>query len=130
MDHTRLSLDHRNPLLALFERLLVLTDDERRCLKAVPVREQAFAAEQEIVREGDRPTRSFIILEGIAATSKVVSTGKRQITNLHIAGDLPDLHSLHIDVLDSDIRSVTRCTVALISARRRGPEEYHNVGAE
>jgi CRP-like cAMP-binding protein len=54
-------------------------------------------------------------LEGLASTSKIVSDGERQVVALHIAGDMPDLHSLHLERLDSDLRSVTACTVAYIN---------------
>jgi CRP-like cAMP-binding protein len=48
----------------------------------------------------------------VACTSKVIAGGKRQIMALHIQGDMPDLHSLHLDALDSDIWAITDCRLA------------------
>lgn len=120
-----------NPLLAMLERVFDLTEHERLSLEQVPLRQHVFAAEQTIAREGDRPTRSFMLLDGIAATAKVISTGKRQITNLHIPGDMPDLLSLHLEVLDSDVRAITQCRVAFMEhwALRHLCEENPRIAA-
>ena len=45
----------------------------------------------------------------MACTSKVAAGGKRQIMALHFEGDMPDLHSLHLKLLDSDIWAITDC---------------------
>ena len=70
--------------------------------------------DQDLVREGDRPTRSFAIVEGCAFTYKHVAGGKRQISAFHIAGDIPDLQSLHLGVLDVSIATITPCKLAFI----------------
>ena len=46
--------------------------------------------------------------------SKLAGRGVRQIMMFHIAGDMPDLHSLHLEVLDSDIWAVTGCRLAYL----------------
>jgi CRP-like cAMP-binding protein len=43
-----------------------------------------------------------------------VAGGKRQISAFHIAGDIPDLQSLHLEVLDVSIATVTPCKLAFI----------------
>jgi CRP-like cAMP-binding protein len=59
--------------------------------------------DQDIVREGDRPSRCCLVLEGFACMFKVTADGNRQIMNFHIPGDIPDLQSLHVKVLDSSL---------------------------
>ena len=54
-------------------------------------KEQTLAPNQDIVREGDRPTRCIFMLAGLACSSKDTERGDRQIIALHIAGDFPDL---------------------------------------
>src|ERR687886_1768929 len=45
---------------------------------------------------------------------KLESEGKRQILSFHIAGDIPDLQSLHIHTMDHSLATVTKATVAFI----------------
>src|SRR5215218_2416127 len=77
-------------------------------------RSRTCAPTQDIVREGDRPTRSCTLLEGFAAMFKVTAEGKRQITGFHIPGDIPDLQSLHLEVLDSSLGTITPAKVGFI----------------
>ena len=45
----------------------------------------------------------------------MVAGGKRQIMALHIAGDAPDLHSIHLNCLDSDIWAITDCRLSYMT---------------
>ena len=62
-------------------------------------------ADQDIVREGDRPTRSCLILEGFACTFKMTGDGKRQILGFHIAGDIPETSATQVFVSATQIGS-------------------------
>jgi CRP-like cAMP-binding protein len=85
---------HDHPLIRKLESQgLRLSDEEQSALLAMPMQVESLRADQDIVREGDRPTRSCLILEGYAAMYKVTPTGKRQIVAFHLAGDIPDLQS-------------------------------------
>ena len=99
--------DH--PLLTKLARALVLSDAEAAAVRAIPVQSVTFKADEVIAREGDRPSRSFLLAEGLTCVSKVVAGGKRQIMTLQIPGDAPDLHTLHLKLLDSDIWAITNC---------------------
>jgi CRP-like cAMP-binding protein len=71
----------------------------------------AINADQDIVREGDCPFQSCLILRGFACTYKVTAQGKRQIVSFNLPGDIPDLHSLHLKVLDNSVSTITPCRV-------------------
>ena len=103
------------PLLAKLARVLVLSDAEAKAARAVPVHVVKVKADQMIAREGDTPSRSCLVLEGMVCTSKVVAGGKRQIMALHIKGDGPDLHSLHLKLLDSDVWAITDARLAFMA---------------
>ena len=96
-----------HPLLAKLERSLALTEPERHAIGAVPVHEVEVAADHDIVHEGDQPSRCFLIIEGVTCVSQIVEGGRRQIDAFHVPGDMPDLHSLHLDVMDCDMWAVT-----------------------
>src|SRR5215203_6375668 len=40
--------------------------------------------------------------------------GKRQIFSFHIPGDIPDLQSLHLNVMDHNLGTLTPCKLAFI----------------
>jgi CRP-like cAMP-binding protein len=70
--------------------------------------------DQDIVKEGDRPFECCLILEGWACRYKLTKEGKRQIVSFHMPGDIPDLQSLHIEVMDHSLRTLTPSKLAFI----------------
>ena len=102
------------PLIRLLESGFHLSDEERAALENLPMRVEAIRTDQDIVREGDYPSRCFVLLEGFAIACKRSGAGKRQIMTFHIAGDIPDLQSLHMKRLDNSISTITPCKVGFI----------------
>jgi len=94
--------------------LCPLSPEERTALLALPMHAAQFDAYQDIVREGDRPSRCFAVLEGFVATYKTTQPGKRQVMAYHVPGDVPDLQSLHLKVLDNSIAAVSPCRVGFV----------------
>ena len=103
-----------HPLIRKLESVFTVSDEERQALIKLPMHIIEIRPDQDIVREGDRPSRCCLVLEGFACTSKIIEDGNRQIMNFHIAGDIPDLQSLHLTVLDSSLETITACTVGFI----------------
>ncbi|MCJ2134956.1 cyclic nucleotide-binding domain-containing protein, partial [Methylobacterium sp. J-026] len=102
------------PLICKLESVSRLSDKERHAIESLPVRVRTLPARQDIVREGDLATQCCVILEGWAYRYKFLSEGRRQIFSFHIAGDTPDLQSLHIPLMDHNLGTMTRATVAFI----------------
>jgi CRP-like cAMP-binding protein len=102
-------------LIRKLESIFTLTGDERQALEALPMQIAALKENQDIVRQGDRPSRSCLILSGFTCTYKITGDGKRQIHNFQIPGDIPDLHSLHLEVLDNSLGILTPCSVGFIT---------------
>jgi CRP-like cAMP-binding protein len=94
--------------------IVTLTDDERMALTRLPMLAQDLRAGQDIVRVGDRPSRSCLIIEGFASRYSMTQEGKRQIFSFHVPGEIPDLQSLHIGTMDHTLATVTRCKVGFI----------------
>ena len=106
---------HDHPLIRKLESQgLRLSDEEQAALLGMPMQVESIRADQDIVREGDRPSRSCLILEGYAAMYKVTPSGKRQIVAFHLPGDIPDLQSAHLEVLDTSLGTLTPAKVAFI----------------
>jgi CRP-like cAMP-binding protein len=94
--------------------LFTLSAEETAALRALPMHVATFDAYQDIVREGDRPSQCFAILEGIVAIYKSTRSGKRQVMAYHVPGDVPDLQSLHLKMLDNSISTVSPCRIGFI----------------
>jgi CRP-like cAMP-binding protein len=88
--------------------------DDEAAIHALPLRVTELRARQDIVREGDRPSRCCIVFDGLTCWYKTTGDGVRQILAFQIAGDIPDLHSVHLDRLDSSLVTVSTCTVGFI----------------
>jgi CRP-like cAMP-binding protein len=108
------STEPRYSLVDKFATIIDLTAAEREALGALPMQITEVRADQDIVRQGDRPTRSCAVLEGFACTSKVTEDGRRQISAFHVRGDIPDLQSLHLSVLDISVSTITPCLLGFI----------------
>ena len=105
---------HENSLIRKLESIFTLTDDERRALESLPIQVAVLKENQDIVREGDSPSRCCLLLSGFACTYKVTGEGRRQIVAFNIAGDVPDLQSLHLKALDNSVGTITPCRVGFI----------------
>jgi CRP-like cAMP-binding protein len=107
---------NRNTFLRKIESVALFepTEAERAALIALPMQINHFDAYQDIVREGDRPSRSFALMEGIACTYKSTRAGKRQVMGYHVPGDVPDFQSLHLEVLDISIATVSPCRIGFV----------------
>ena len=91
-----------------------LADAERQCLLDLPLSVQQIGSDQDIVREGDRPSVCCLLVEGFTCRYKLTEEGKRQIFSFHTPGDIPDLQSLHLKVMDHSLKTLTPCKVAFI----------------
>jgi CRP-like cAMP-binding protein len=96
------------------ESIAALSEAEKLAIKQMPFQESAIRADQDIVRQGDRPTRACFVIEGVTCTYKIAADSKRQIVNFHFLGDAPDLQSLHLPFLDISIATLTPSRIAFI----------------
>lgn len=102
-------------LLRRIESTFPLTPEEQRAVRALPMAARVFDAHQDIVREGDRPVHCCLVLTGMACRYKSLDQGARQILSLHVAGDIPDLQSLHLKVMDHSLAAVSPVTAGLVT---------------
>src|SRR3954466_8813052 len=104
----------RHPLVRKLESIFTRSNEEKAALEAMPMQIVNLRADQDIVREGDRPTRSCLLLEGFSCFFKMTGDGRRQIMAFSLPGDIPDLLSLHLDVMDNSLGTLTPCKVGFI----------------
>lgn len=91
-----------------------LSNDEMLALRRLPLAAAQIDADKDIVREGDRPSQCCLLLEGFVCRYKLTEDGRRQIFSFHTPGDIPDLQSLHLPVMDHSVKTLTPCKAAFV----------------
>ncbi|KQT42790.1 hypothetical protein ASG47_17870 [Devosia sp. Leaf420] len=103
-----------DPLLHRLETIGTLTDADREELRRLPLRESDLAKGSEIVADGEVSSSCCLVVSGYLCRSKTLPNGNRQIFSLHTAGDIPDLHSLHLNMMDHSLSAISDCRIARI----------------
>jgi len=71
-------------------------------------------ADSVVVRAFEPMDYSTILVSGLACRQKDLRDGRRQITELHVAGDFTDLHSFTLKYLEHDIATLSDCRFAIV----------------
>ena len=118
-------------MIRKLESIFRLSTEEKQALQDLPMQITVFKADQDIVRIGDRPSQCCLLVEGYTCVYKLTTEGKRQIVAFYVPGDMPDLQSLHLKVLDNSLATVTPCTVGFIQHEdlRRICDRYPRITA-
>lgn len=102
------------PLLAKLQLLNPLSEVDAAAVLALPFVERTIESGHFIVREGDEPQRTCLLLSGLAYRQKMTGAGARQILSLHIQGDLVDLQNSLLGKADHNVQMLTPGKIALI----------------
>ena len=102
------------PMLRKLEYWAFLNDEDRQALLALPHTLKTIEPHHYIVREGDKPAHSCVMLSGLTYRHKVVKTGARQIFAIHMSGDIVDLQNSLLGIADHNVQALTKSKVAFI----------------
>ena len=92
-----------------------LHPSDETALRAVVVRTRKLQPDEDLIREGDEPEASALVLEGMVARYHALAKGKRQYLSFHLSGDMPDAQTLFLDQMDHAVCAVGKAAVALIA---------------
>jgi CRP-like cAMP-binding protein len=106
---------HLDPMIRKLRNNTHLAEDDIEAITALPIHFKELPPNTAIVLEGDKPSQCCLMVTGFSVRSKTTDQGKRQILSIHIPGDLPDLQSLHLHVMDHDFKTLSQCTLGFIS---------------
>jgi len=124
---------HSTPqsLVDKIQRTMSLNEEDRLAVAALPWRTQRLQRGATIVSRGDRPTNCFLVHSGFVIASKHIANGVEAVSGLFVPGDMPDLFGLYLDVMDTDMRAATDCTIALVDhgAVKRVCSQYPKLNA-
>lgn len=87
---------------------------EIRALKLIP---RDLDADNDIVRQGDRPNVSVLVVSGVVARYHLLPSGRRQYLAFHFAGDMPDSQSIFVDQMDHAVCAIGPAKVVSIFHR-------------
>jgi CRP-like cAMP-binding protein len=78
---------------------------------------KTYARGQDIIAEGQKVQDIHLVLTGLAARTKVLADGERQIMALLIPGDLCDVEVFVLEALDHNITAMSTTTCVLIPSK-------------
>jgi CRP-like cAMP-binding protein len=114
-------------LVRTLGRISTLSIRDERAIRKLHPRVSAIPREADIVRQGDRPDVAVMVIGGMLARYHTTPDGNRQYLSLHIAGDLPDLQSLFLGVMDHSLCALDEAQIAsfrhteILSLLKRAP---------
>jgi len=91
-----------------------LEDEDRKAILALPHTIRSVDPSIYIVRQGDAPTHTCVLLSGFAMRNKIIVDGARQIFAIHVRGDLLDVQNSFFGKADHNVQTLTHCEVAFI----------------
>ena len=99
---------------------------EEHAIRSASSEIRDLPADKTFIYAGEPLNHSTLLLDGWMCRYKDLKDGKRQVTELHMAGDFADLHSFTLKRLDHNIMTLTPCRVALVphDRLRRITEEF------
>lgn len=99
-------------LIAKLERRDTLSAIEKDALNAILAPPQFHAAGSLIIQAGVWPDTSSLLISGLAARISGHRDGARSVTQLSVAGDFLDLHSLVMKQIDHGVLAISDCITA------------------
>lgn len=106
-------IEQMEPLERFVRRLRLrspLSDEEAAAICALQGREVATKARGTIVRPGQDTTEACLVVRGLVGRYDQLPDGARQITELHIPGDMCDLHSVAVPRASWGIQALCAAT--------------------
>ncbi|WP_375411615.1 Crp/Fnr family transcriptional regulator [uncultured Bradyrhizobium sp.] len=67
---------------------------------------------EDLIRQGDDPSVSVLILSGMVARYHLLPNGGRQYLSFHMTGDMPDSQALFVDRMDHAVCAIGAALVA------------------
>lgn len=115
-----MSLSDPSPFQPFLNRLLSrskLNEAEQGAILSLPGTPMQVQINRDFVRLGERVDHACFVIGGLVGRFGQNRDGKRQITALHIAGDMVDLHSVVIPKASSALQALSVATILRVPHR-------------
>jgi CRP-like cAMP-binding protein len=107
----------------------VLTSQEQEAILGLPAKPWVVSTNNDFVRLGEQVDHASLIVSGLVGRFEQTAKGERQITNLYIEGDMPDVHSVVQPTAPSALQALSSSTVLRVphSALRQAAADYPGI---
>jgi CRP-like cAMP-binding protein len=109
--HSDLTL---RPLVRKLSQWAPLNAADESAILALPYTRRRVEPGHYVIRQGDRPGETCLLLSGFVYRQKVVGNGGRQILSVHMTGDLFDLQNALLGSSDHNVQTLTQADIAAI----------------
>ena len=107
-----------NPLTMKLEQFTRFEQAERQRLdELLTYPTKTYARGEDIIAEGEKVQDIHLVLTGLAARSKILPDGQRQIMAFLVPGDLCDVEVFVLEAMDHNITAMSQTTCVLIPAK-------------
>lgn len=91
-----------------------LSHDDLVAIRRLGSAPRELGPNEDLIRQGDVPHNSAIVLEGMLSRYHLLADGRRQYLSFHLPGDMPDAQGLFLTRMDHAVCAVGRAVVALV----------------
>lgn len=102
------------PMVAKLRQWRPLHRGDEDALLALPYRVIKLRPQEYIVRDGDKPQNSCLMLSGFSFRHKIAGNGGRQVFSIHMKGDLADLQNSLLGTADHNLQALNHVEMAMI----------------
>ncbi len=102
------------PMVSKLAQWIPMGRREQEALFALPYRVINLRPQEHLIREGDKPQHSCLMLSGFSIRHKIAGNGGRQIFSIQMKGDLADLQNSLLGIADHNLQALTKVEAALI----------------
>lgn len=102
------------PMVAKLRQWQPLGPGDEDALLALPYRVVKLRPQEYIVRDGDKPQSSCLMLSGFSFRHKIAGNGGRQVFSIHMKGDLADLQNSLLGTADHNLQALNHVEAAMI----------------
>jgi len=101
-------------LVRKLESIADLSPADRALVQTLPVTAKRLSAGEDLIRQGENPMQSVLLIKGVLARYQELPDGARQTVSFHFSGEIPDLHTLYIGRMDHSLGAISDSIVGLI----------------
>ncbi len=80
----------------------------------LPGKIRSFDKNEDILRQGDKPADSAVVVEGMIARYHTAPSGRRQYLSYHNPGDMPDAQTLFLEHMDHSLCAIEKSVIVLV----------------
>lgn len=106
--------DDTKRLFGKLDRIFNLTAEEKNALAKGFTQIRDYSTREDIIRSGERPWASKLLIDGIVCRYREFEGGRRQILAFQYPGDIFDAYSFVLETMDHSICALMPSRVAFI----------------